>query len=236
MDNKKLLKQTANSNLSNHWNNDDNTAFYEQVTPEGLKSIAEQLGLASGCDIEAIKPYWENAESILDAGAGYGRIIETLLRHNFTGKITAVERSKSLFDFLKNNFKNKVTTLQMNLYNCFQLKEKFDVIFLMWSGLLDFSSNEQSKIIQTLANLLNKNGKLIIDSMPLHILPMKAVEIGEQSYSFLYCGNKAYIYKASKKEIHNYAQMAGLKITSHLTIKTEMQRIREIYILMANFS
>ncbi len=80
--------------------NESNIAFYDFIKPEGLKKFTIKAGLATDCDMSVLKPYWFNAISILEIGAGYGRAIDYLLKHQFQGEIVAVERRANFFKHL----------------------------------------------------------------------------------------------------------------------------------------
>jgi len=70
------------------WTNCDNHDFYKTIGPDNLYNFSQKAGLTAGCDIDVSKDYWCNAKTVLEVGAGYGRVIDTLLRMDFKGSIT----------------------------------------------------------------------------------------------------------------------------------------------------
>ena len=116
------------------WSNIDNNNFYEKLASNGLEDIANQGGIATGCDVLYVKDFWENAKNILDVGSGYGRVIDCLLDNNYSGKIVSLERCETLFDSLAKKYLNhsQVRTLKVDLHDLpSSLSEKFQVILWM---------------------------------------------------------------------------------------------------------
>jgi SAM-dependent methyltransferase len=215
------------------WSNSDNNAFYEAVKAEGLQKLAEKGGLATGCDMRILTPYWSKAKSILEVGAGYGRVIEYLLKHQFQGKITAIERCATLFSFLENQYKSNdnVRLLHKDIRYLEGFKEKFDLILFLWTGIGDFSLKEQLLIIKKLANFLQKGGILIIDTLPENTIPLESRKCGFHVYLFEVNNTAVYINVSTILEIKEYARKAGFSTIEHKLYRTESGRKRAIYLL-----
>jgi len=213
------------------WTNDDNDAFYTAVNVEGLKALAEKGSLADGCDVRALKPYWESANTILDAASGYGRVIETLLQEGFQGEITAIERNAVLYEHLQSHYANRVTLHKLDLHNCSAITERFDVILFLWSSLADFAPMEQAAIVQQLAKLLAPQGILILDTMPVGVVPISGKSINRQLFSIKKNCSIVYAYISTLQEIQDYAIAAQLVLLENFELTTQTARIRHIYIL-----
>lgn len=216
-------------NLS--WNNTDNGPFYDALTINGLKEFAKTAGLFNAYDLFTATSYWSVAKSILDVGSGYGRGIQFLLKNNYQGVITSIERSPVLFAHLQKQFgQHKNIKLLQSDIRYLILPEKYDLIFMLWSGIADFTFQEQAAIIKHLATLLTKNGKIIIDTLSMDIKPLQVAKLGTQFYLLKVNDCNKYIYEPNEKEIECYAKAAGL-YTKKIVYYTETKRERWMYIL-----
>lgn len=218
------------------WTNYDNDLFYQELKPDGLYEFAVNAGLASGCDVKFLKPFWTEASSILEVGAGYGRVIQTLLDEGFNGKITAIERNEAQYNFLKAEYENKVKLLKKDVHNIADLNEQFDLILFLWSGLTNFSQLEQSSIIKNLSNLLSNGGKLIIDLALLDKLPAEVKILDPENFdlhSFFVSKNNAtvYIYMPTAEEVVQYSKKASLIEKQKLIYMTDTGMQRMFYVL-----
>jgi SAM-dependent methyltransferase len=225
----KHTKNEENNVLT--WDNFDNNAFYEIIKADGLKKFAERRGLAAGCDIELLKPIWSKASSILEIGAGYGRVINALLSKNYTGKISAIERCASMMDALIKTYSNKINLFKNDLHNLGDIDEKFDVILWLWSGIGDFSKEEQPIIVKHLKKLLQENGTLIIDTIAMDIMPLEVIQHDRQLYTINVNEYVKYIYEPNTAEIKQYAKEAGFKNFECTSYQTDSSYERLLYIL-----
>jgi SAM-dependent methyltransferase len=213
------------------WNNADNNAFYEALKAEGLQKFAEKGGLTSCCDLQVLTPYWSKAHSILEVGAGYGRVIDYLLQHQFAGAITAVERCNNLFQYLKTRFQKfkNLSLIQADICD-FNTTNRFDLILLLWSAVAEFFPQEQLSLIVKLTKLLQKNGKLVIDTIPENVIPLYAIKHAEQIYSTKIKKNSVYTYVPSIKDIKKYISIAGITQAKHISYFTDIDRKRWLFI------
>lgn len=215
------------------WSNSDNDAFYEGIKVDGLRAFAEKAGLARGCDMDILTPYWSRAESILEVGAGYGRVIKYLLEHARARKITAVERCEVFIEYLNKQY-GKCSNVHLIPADVIQLKnlsDRFDLILVLWSAMADFSVQEQSVVIKILAKLLTKEGCLVIDIVPTNVAPLGSEKYSKQSYYLTLSGNSICGFLPTVQEIQDYAKEANLHNISHITYKTDTQRERWLFIL-----
>jgi len=222
---------SAESTIShdNIWTNYNNIPFYEEAAYGLLENLAIQGGLNKCCDLELIKPYIINTSSILEVGAGYGRVIEYLLANNFKGKLSAIERGMTFCEIIKNKFHNNINLFQADLLT-FQTKEKFQTILWLWSGIADFSKKEQLATLYKLFSFLCENGLLIIDNIPHSVTPLKANSTKKQHINVRLGKENSYLYNVSSEEIIEYAKKikAYVKIINY---KTNTGRNRIIYLL-----
>jgi|GEM_PF-730814 phospholipid N-methyltransferase len=213
------------------WSNYENDAFYEEIQPEGLQKLSLKAGLSTGCDIKMLTPYWSTANSILDLGAGCGRAIDALLKNGFKGEITAVERNTSFFQHLKEKYKNEVSLLQTDIHDCNQIDSRFDVILMLWSGLADFSPEEQPVIFRKVSTLLNKGGKIIIDTMPVDVKPLQTEQFAQQSFLTRAKHSVVNTYEPTSEEIKQYANDNKLYSIELLHCITDSNRTRWLYVI-----
>ena len=228
-------KRSPNKMVENYdWDNNTNAQFYNLITPVELQKFAKKGGLNSGCDLHCLEPYWTKASSILEVGAGYGRVIDCLTRRGYSGRITAIERSQTLLQALQKKYHDNpnVALLELDTHNCDQIAEKFDLILFLWSGLADFSAEEQPKIVKGLSRLLTKGGKLIIDNFLLDRTPLNAVQLKKQTYAFMLNNLTKYIYEPSVDEINEYAENAGLSYRKILNCTSDAIRNRQLHVLV----
>lgn len=57
----------------------------------------------------------DNAASVLEAGAGYGRVIASILKQNYNGQITAIERNYKLYQHLQQYYGDKITLINEDI-------------------------------------------------------------------------------------------------------------------------
>lgn len=215
------------------WNNEGNNAFYESVKADGLQQLAEKAGLTTGCDMDLLTPYWSTAESILEVGAGYGRVIDYLLQHQFAGTITAIERCNVLFKHLERRYKKykNIDLIHADILHLNKMDERFELILMLWSEIADFSPHEQILVFTMLAKLLQEKGRLIIDTMPVNVVPLGASKYGQQIIYSITKNITLHAYAPNTVEIKQYAQKAGFSNVACLNYQTNTDRERQLYIL-----
>lgn len=212
------------------WCNEDNqTTFYNHAHIQPiLEGYAHRGGLEKGADLETFYPLIKDSLYLLDVGAGYGRTIKCLLDKNFQGEIHAIEKSDLFFQELK-RFGPKIKPHHGDILQ--YTGEIFDVILCMWSGISDFSKSEQPLFIKKLASLVNKRGKIFIDTFISDEKPINAQDFFEQNYFIKENECSTYGYLPTNAEIQIYCKQADLVIEKYYTYLTDAGRKRLIYIL-----
>lgn len=213
--------------LKQHWTNDDNFEFYVNTPMSNVHDLTKIGGLDNGCDIAPLEKYIIKANSILEVGAWYGRVLKKILDIGYKGKLYALDRVKHLCEFIRANFKDKVTVIEADLRN-FHYKSKFDLILWMWVGIYEFNKSEQLSVLANLANHLNDNGILVIESM--FIKPLNVSYYSNQEMLMeTKCGN-VYAYVPSVKELYEYAHGLNFEIIDVINYKTATDRERVIFV------
>lgn len=212
------------------WTNEINAAYYEHIPTEIQRNFAEIGGLDTCCDLKQIEQFLFDAKSILEVGAGYGRILNYLINNKFGNKISAIERSSKFYNYLKNNFSNHAEIIYANLMK-FQSNDKYDLILWMWSGISDFSKSEQLIALSRLSKHLSKNGLIIIDTFSHKLKPINASASNNQSYTVHVKNCTLYGYIPSPLEMEVYATKINLNSIKYIPYITPAERQRALYIL-----
>jgi SAM-dependent methyltransferase len=214
-------------------NNTENSLFYNALSLDLFLGFAVKGGLESGCDLDIIKNYITRANSILEVGAGYGRVISNLLKRGYNKKLVAIERSPKFCETLTHSFSSEVEIIHTDIKS-FKTSTQFELILWLWSGICDFSKQEQAAVLSHIASFLKKDGVMVLDSL----LPStKAINTGshENQYSII-PGEKnlnMYVYTPTPEEIVSYAEKAGLNFTKSIPYTTSTDRPRMLYLLSA---
>ena len=213
------------------WTNKDNLDYYENIPVALLQHYATIGGFDNGCDIDLIyNDYIAHANSVIEAGAGYGRVIQCLLDRGYRGKITAIERSKQFYNFMRDKFDNKA-----NIINCsiddFVCTEPADIVLWMWSNISEWPQPEQAKILKHLAGFCKKGGFLILDTISHLITPLNVSMSDTQSYIAETEYGTAYGYTPTTDQIDLYAEKIGAISVAHISYITTTGRNRLIHVL-----
>jgi len=209
------------------WCNKDNSDIYQTLSPDTLKSFLKSSNIENNEDINVVyDSYIANADSVLELGAGYGRVLETLLNKGYSGKLSCIERSDVFYKHLHGKFHPRVNIHHSDIA-LFQPKSKYDTILWFWSGFAEFSKEEQPQILSHVKSLLKENGVLIIDTAltrdnngPLESI----IEINSEAN---------HRYFPTHKELCSYALSLNLSIID--TIKygiTTLRKIKYLYIFV----
>lgn len=218
----------------NNWTNTDNKQLYEKMPLEFFRSVAAQGGLDNGCDIKAISNYIHAANSILEIGAGYGRVLDSLLHDlNYKNELYGIERNKKLYNFLKSKFKEiKII--------CADIKEfspdsKFDLILCMWGGISEFTQDEQPKILAKLLSMLNKNGNLIFDTILPECKTIRANKADGNNYVIQTEYGNDFIYLPSMQEIQHYIKTLNSQLVEEIIYTTATGKERYLYVIKSDY-
>jgi len=220
------------SNKIHSWKNDDNAQYYENLPNGTLQNFAKLGGLDTYCDLELIRPHIMQANSILEVAAGYGRVLDGLIQMGYQNKIVAIERCEKFYPLLKKySEKNPAITTVHSDIRTFNPNEKFDLILWLWSGMCDFTREEQSSILKNLALQLHPKGIMILETMPCSVIPKNAV-CSIERLSVIHGGRNSYlyVYTPSLAEVDNYAKNLGLKV-QHIPYLTPTNRPRILHVL-----
>jgi len=209
--------------------NDKNIQFYNNLGVDPFKKLSEVGGFNTYKDLEVVYPYIDHAGSIVELGAGYGRCLDFFIRNNFEGKLVAVEKAIPYLNYLQENYSDRVEIINEDIKKL-SLQENADVILWMFSGIIDFSRDEQIEAIKRLYLLLNPGGKLVID-IPRLDFKTYAHHKDEQNLKFDSQYGLLECYIPSMEDMIDYQKLAGFANFIRLGYATTTNKERTIYIL-----
>lgn len=209
--------------------NDKNIDFYNKLGVEPFQKLSKVGGFDSWVDLEIVYPFIDHASSIMELGAGYGRCLDFFLKKGFKGKLIAIEKAKSYLDHLNKVYAGKVEVLDADIKKL-ALDQKVDVILWMFSGIIDFSPEEQVACIKNLSKFLNPNGKLVVDVPRLGFKTYADHEDNQRlkfdsEYGLLEC------YIPSIEDMSRYMSEAGFSNFIRKDYMTATEKARTVYIL-----
>lgn len=219
------------STIKPKWSNLQNKIYYDKLSPEEFISISHKTGFEDNRDVALVYPYIVNAHSLVELGAGFGRVLDYLMNQaKFKGTLYAIEQSPNLANWLTARFP------QITLYKAdlayFRPPIRFEAALWMWSGISDFLKEEQLSVLKHIVkNYLTKKGIFIIETISPDISPLNAVTHNKQYFYIqendrVHCG-----YVPNMTEIRKYADNLNLTLINQLHYLTELKRERILYIL-----
>lgn len=150
--------------ISAFFENIDNLAAYNDMPLEDYYTFLCNAGIEDNIDLITIKSSLVEANSVLIVGAGYGREIQQLLDWDYTGHITAIERSDPQNKFLQSKYGSHAEIIHGNCLTT-EFNGKYDAILLLFFTSAEFNNDEAAFLFQKLANHLTHNGSIYVDSM-----------------------------------------------------------------------
>ena len=207
--------------------NDRNIEFYNQISIPAFKNFAEKLGFSSCVDMELLKDEVEGAQTILEIGAGYGRVVEWIIKCGYQKQFSAIEKSKVLFDRLREIYAVVIKNEDVLKIDC---DRKVDLIIWMWSGFLEFSPEEQAYAMKQVAKCLNPTGKICIE-IPHNEIRYVGSSKDQKYFSLQENWGMLRAYLPSHTEMLGYARNANLQVLECRTYKTPAGLNRVIYML-----
>ncbi|HSZ25719.1 MAG TPA: class I SAM-dependent methyltransferase [Cytophagaceae bacterium] len=209
--------------------NDKNLLFYNNIGLDSFRELSDRGGFSSYKDMELIAPYINEDVSIIELGAGFGRCLNYFIDKGHKGSLTGVEYSKPLVEFLKKNFAGKAEIINADIKKL-SLSSKYDVALWMWSGIIDFSKEEQLESCKKIYNLLQVGGYLIIDVPRLGIQTI-ADHIDNQHLVFSTEFGEIRAFVPNDLEMEKIKKEAGFEKLIKMEYSTSTDKQRTIYIL-----
>jgi len=210
--------------------NKKNFNFYNQIGIDTFQSLAKTGGFNTFVDLEIAYRYIQPSENIVEIGAGYGRCLDFLFEKKHQGKIVAVEQSAELCKHLREKYFNGVEVIEGDIYNI-SFDHQIDTALWMWSGIIDFSVEEQAAVVKHLFDVLSAKGKLFIDIPRIGIKTI-ADHLDQQRIKLTTDFGEIECYIPLSSEMKEYADQAGFSRVDEINYETATDKKRTMYILM----
>jgi SAM-dependent methyltransferase len=210
--------------------NKKNFNFYNQIGIDTFQSLAKTGGFNTFVDLEIAYRYIQPLENIIEIGAGYGRCIDFLFEKKHQGEIFAVEQSAVLCKHLRQKYQGGVNVIEGDIYDV-SFDNQIDTALWMWSGIIDFSVDEQAAVIKHLFDILSAKGKLFIDIPRIGIKTI-AEHMDQQRIKLKTDFGEIECYIPLSSEMKGYADGAGFLRIDEINYETATDKKRTMYILM----
>jgi hypothetical protein len=224
----------SKDNEIKEWNNRDNIQFYETICIDEFKDLVKRGGFENNQDIQLIMPYLKNVNSIIEIGAGYGRVIGALRNLGFKGSITAIERSLKLSKYIAESYGDDINLINNDIENL-EPSYSFDAALFMWCNISEWPKEQQRSRILNISKWLNSGGLLIIESINAEQTPMNSSSYLNQTFV---CKNNSgyetYGYIPTENELDNFFSDDQLTLIDKIHYETSTKRRRIIYVLRKN--
>ncbi|GJM61148.1 class I SAM-dependent methyltransferase [Persicobacter diffluens] len=205
-----------------------NRSFYDEMKIQKLQEFAKLTGFSDGTDIQTLYPMLQNAQTIVELGSGYGRGLAFLKQKGFLGKLIGIERAPHFVSYANEQLAGHSQSHCQDLMEDIQIPH-CDALLWLWSGLMEFSADEQANRIHYFSQFLRPEGKFFID------LPFQEVSIvgeyqDEKSLILQQPWGKLYAFQPNDLDMDRFALKAQLKVLSPIIYATSKGYQRKIYI------
>lgn len=113
-------------------------------------------------NIEFIKKYIDENlyKKGLDIGCGIGNYCEKLSDLGY--RMEGIDISLTAINYAQNKKRNNINYINKDIFK-YHTKKKYDFILLLYGTYSTFDSKQRKNLLKKIKNLLNNNGKLILD-------------------------------------------------------------------------
>lgn len=209
--------------------NDQNLLFYNNIGLDPFMELSVKGGFSSYKDMEMIASYISDTASVLELGAGFGRCLNYFIDKGHKGKLTGVEYSKPLVNYLQEKFEGKAEILNADIKKL-ELKEKYDIALWMWSGIIDFSSEEQVSSCKRIYDALNAKGRMFIDVPRLGVQTI-ANHLDNQHLVLTTEYGEIHAFIPDDRDMENIKEKVGFAHLEKIEYATATDKQRTIYML-----
>jgi hypothetical protein len=210
--------------------NERNFDFYNIIGLDTFQTLAQEGGFHTYVDLEIAYRYIQPDDAIVEIGAGYGRCIDFLLLKKHKGEIFAVEQSSNLCSHLRQKYSDTIQLIEGDIYKI-NFDHGIDTALWMWSGIIDFSKEEQAAVLKHLFEILSPKGKVFID-IPRIGFKTYAKHSDSQNIKLTTDFGEIECYIPLSSEIKDYADAAGFTRVDEINYETDTEKKRTMYILM----
>jgi len=213
--------------------NETNRKFYSKVPLGVFQDLTKQGGFADCKDLKLIASQIPSEAKVIELGAGYGRCVDFLLTQKHTGPIVAIEQSLPMVVVLKEKYKeiSSVTVLSKD-FSAMNETFQADIILWIFSGLLDFSKQEQLTVLKKIREWLVDGGKLFVDIPQLSELTIARFTTQQDILMETPYGSIE-TFLPSIEDMKAYAKAAGYTSITPLDYDSDTGKKRTMFILTA---
>jgi len=146
----------------------NNDSFYKSLSIKNLEEFAvKTFGVNPPSDLVEILSLLKQNQSVLEIGAGTGRIGIELIKKGF--RYFGVDKQRKYLNVFKKRLKKENINISNSTLLPIAFEElnkdlKFDIIIFSWTVIWDFSKQEQFKALERAYFHLNKKGKCLLDN------------------------------------------------------------------------
>ncbi|WP_448519913.1 class I SAM-dependent methyltransferase [Rhodoflexus sp.] len=209
--------------------NDANIDFYRRIGANKLREMAVLQGLERGPEIPLLMPFIRDAQLLIEIGAGYGRIVKALKTNGFKGKIVAQERCPELCQVLREECSQDAVIFEGDIKRE-HYPQNSDALLWMWSGMLEFTPEEQQAVIGQLFAHLNPGGVLALE-IPREIRYV-GKPIDERKIVVDTEWGRIDAYLPLEEELINYGLRAGFRHLETIHYQTDTGLKRSLYLFV----
>ncbi|MEK6899196.1 MAG: methyltransferase domain-containing protein [Nanoarchaeota archaeon] len=206
--------------------NRENWAFYDAMPAGVFEEYSRATGLARAPELDLIAPLWQNVDSIIEIGAGYGRVIEGLLDRNYSGQIYAIERCPKLATKLREKYASKNVNVIEGDLKRIELP-RANIGLWLWAGIFEFPIDEQSDLIR---KVMGSVSTLILDTNLIGAKSNATKQFrGDYEITLDFGTLKGNV--PTEEKIRKFAKDAGYELKRKILYTTETGRERVLYII-----
>ena len=142
--------------MSKFWNNTLPPGYYDKILQSGLSINKGLQANWHNSTFLKVRSYIKDTDSHLDYACGSGAFIGNYLYGNSLG----VDIANNQIEYAKNQYSSN-NYLPLDEFNLTEHQKKYNVISII--GLLEFlDHNESTELLNSLSDLLKKNGEIIL--------------------------------------------------------------------------
>ena len=207
------------------WGNQDNNRFYDHIDTAFFHNVIKTGGIDTHIDLKHIESVLKQAQSILEVGAGSGRVLDYLCQHHANKSLHAIERNQAFYQRLHAKYSASATLHQIDIMQ-FHSDLRFDAILLMFSTIAEFTPQEQVQLMLKFHECLSDGGYLVIDSFLHNSTPINGTKITHQETAIQAKHADLHVYLPLRHELISIAEDAGFTVAQSLRYETTEKRGR----------
>ncbi len=210
--------------------NDGNQDFYNFIKIEKFKEFTAITGFDTSPDVNILFPLIAQKTPLVELGAGYGRVVDSLLKLGYKGEIMAVERVKELVLHLQTLYagNNQVKILEQDM-KYLKLPQKAGAVLWLWSGVMEMSLSELMLTLSNLNAQMQRQAILILE-MPYKTIKLVGEYENDKTIILKTDWGTLRAYFAEETEILDCAQSSGFIFQKSILYQTHKGLDRVLYI------